>query len=104
MGMDIHMHCSITILLKLPSYTYRFSSVPVCILWFLEFGHDIIVSPPHPTSHCLHVVISLVKDAGLEVRFSCEDTFRSDKRDLLAIYSAVDELGVNRIGLADTVG
>eukprot|EP01147_Barroeca_monosierra_P003367 gene3367-8277_t len=49
-------------------------------------------------------VISLVKDAGLEVRFSCEDTFRSDKRDLLAIYSAVDELGVNRIGLADTVG
>ncbi|EGD82770.1 homocitrate synthase [Salpingoeca rosetta] len=49
-------------------------------------------------------VISFVQDAGLEVRFSCEDTFRSDKSELLDIYAAVDALGVDRIGLADTVG
>ena len=54
---------------------------------------------------CLpHFSCSFVKEHGLEVRFSCEDTFRSDRSDLLAIYAAVDELGVNRVGLADTVG
>jgi len=31
-------------------------------------------------------VIKYVKSHGLEVRFSCEDTFRSDKTDLLRIY------------------
>ena len=40
----------------------------------------------------------------MEVRFSCEDTFRSDRDELLEIYSAVDKLGVDRVGLADTVG
>lgn len=45
-----------------------------------------------------------MKDQGLEVRFSCEDTFRSHRDELLAIYKAVDDLGVNRVGLADTVG
>eukprot|EP01120_Amphizonella_sp_Union-15-10_P007915 TRINITY_DN273_c0_g2_i1.p1 TRINITY_DN273_c0_g2~~TRINITY_DN273_c0_g2_i1.p1 ORF type:complete len:556 (-),score=76.39 TRINITY_DN273_c0_g2_i1:116-1783(-) len=49
-------------------------------------------------------VILYAKNSGLEVRFSCEDTFRSDMTDLLKIYSAVDKLGVNRVGLADTVG
>eukprot|EP00039_Didymoeca_costata_P013869 m.217610 g.217610 ORF g.217610 m.217610 type:complete len:567 (-) comp15888_c0_seq9:1087-2787(-) len=49
-------------------------------------------------------VIRFVKDKGLEIRFSCEDTFRSDPTDLLTIYKAVDEMGVDRVGLADTVG
>jgi hypothetical protein len=33
-----------------------------------------------------------------------EDSFRSDLVDLLSIYSAVDKVGVNRVGIADTVG
>jgi homocitrate synthase len=41
---------------------------------------------------------------NVEVRFSCEDAFRTDPNDLLRIYSAVDALGVNRVGIADTVG
>ncbi|AFZ68230.1 homocitrate synthase [Deinococcus peraridilitoris] len=49
-------------------------------------------------------VISFVKSQGVTVRFSAEDTFRSQERDLLAVYRAVDEVGVHRVGLADTVG
>lgn len=49
-------------------------------------------------------VVSYVKSQGLEVRFSSEDSFRSDAKDLYHIYSAVDQVGVNRVGLADTVG
>ena len=49
-------------------------------------------------------VIRFVKSRGCNVRFSSEDTFRSDKRDLLAVYEAADDAGVDRVGLADTVG
>lgn len=49
-------------------------------------------------------VIEYVKSKKMEVRFSCEDSFRSDKSDLLKIYSAMDKLGVQRVGIADTVG
>ena len=49
-------------------------------------------------------VIDFVKSNGCNVRFSSEDTFRSDKKDLLRVYAAADEVGVNRVGLADTVG
>lgn len=35
---------------------------------------------------------------------SSEDSFRSDLVDLLALYKAVDKAGVNRVGIADTVG
>ncbi|MCJ1455321.1 Saccharopine dehydrogenase [Mycoblastus sanguinarius] len=49
-------------------------------------------------------VIDFVKSKGLEVRFSSEDSFRSDLVDLLSIYSAVDKVGVHRVGIADTVG
>lgn len=49
-------------------------------------------------------VIEFVKSRGCNVRFSSEDTFRSDKKDLLRVYAAADEVGVNRVGLADTVG
>ncbi len=49
-------------------------------------------------------VIEFVKGQGLEVRFSSEDSFRSDLVDLLTIYRSVDKIGVNRVGIADTVG
>ena len=49
-------------------------------------------------------VIEFVKSQGLEVRFSSEDSFRSDLVDLLTIYRGVDKIGVNRVGIADTVG
>lgn len=42
---------------------------------------------------------------GIELRFSTEDSFRSEEAELLRIYLAVDKLGVvNRLGIADTVG
>ena len=50
------------------------------------------------------LVIQFVKSKGIEIRFSSEDSFRSDLVDLLSIYSAVDKVGVNRVGIADTVG
>ncbi|KAF4124095.1 homocitrate synthase [Geosmithia morbida] len=49
-------------------------------------------------------VIDYVKSQGVEVRFSSEDSFRSDLVDLLTLYKAVDNAGVNRVGIADTVG
>lgn len=49
-------------------------------------------------------VISFVKDHGKEVRFSSEDSFRSTEGDLLRVYKAVDAMGVDRVGVADTVG
>src|SRR5512141_1790892 len=48
--------------------------------------------------------IRLALDAGLEVRFSAEDAFRSEEADLLTVYRAAVALGVHRVGLADTVG
>ncbi|KAI4120931.1 MAG: hypothetical protein LQ338_006670 [Usnochroma carphineum] len=48
-------------------------------------------------------VIQYVKSQGKEIRFSSEDSFRSDLVDLLSIYSAVDKVGVTRVGIADTV-
>ncbi|KAJ3577754.1 hypothetical protein NPX13_g2812 [Xylaria arbuscula] len=64
-------------------------------------------------------VIEYIKSRGCEVRFSSEDSFRSDLVDLLSIYRAVNTLrtattnrgclkrnnvGVGRVGVADTVG
>ena len=49
-------------------------------------------------------VVSFIRDQGLEVRFSTEDSFRSDLEDILAVYQEVAALGVNRVGIADTVG
>ncbi|KAG9029667.1 mitochondrial Homoaconitase [Serendipita sp. 407] len=49
-------------------------------------------------------VINFVKSKNIEVRFSSEDSFRSDLVDLLSIYQTVDKIGVNRVGIADTVG
>ncbi len=41
---------------------------------------------------------------GMELRFSTEDSFRSEEADLLRVYLAVDKVGVDRFGIADTVG
>jgi len=49
-------------------------------------------------------VITFIKDNGKEVRFSSEDSFRSTEGDLLKVYKAVDAMGVDRVGVADTVG
>ncbi|KAI3633586.1 hypothetical protein MIR68_008533 [Amoeboaphelidium protococcarum] len=49
-------------------------------------------------------VVNYIKSKGLEVRFSSEDSFRSDLVDLLNIYRTMDRIGVNRVGIADTVG
>ncbi|HET7700419.1 MAG TPA: homocitrate synthase [Candidatus Limnocylindria bacterium] len=49
-------------------------------------------------------VITFIKDHGKEVRFSSEDSFRSTEGDLLRVYKAVDSFGVDRVGVADTVG
>lgn len=49
-------------------------------------------------------LIRRIRAAGRYVRFSAEDAFRSDPSDLFAIFNAVVEAGVQRIGLPDTVG
>jgi homocitrate synthase len=49
-------------------------------------------------------VVEYIKRHDLEVRFSSEDSFRSNLVDLLTVYHAVDRIGVNRVGIADTVG
>ncbi|CAD6574559.1 MAG: Saccharopine dehydrogenase [Tremellales sp. Tagirdzhanova-0007] len=49
-------------------------------------------------------VIEFVKSKNIEIRFSSEDSFRSELVDLLSIYRTVDKIGLNRVGVADTVG
>ncbi len=49
-------------------------------------------------------VVAWIKAQGVEVRFSTEDSLRSDPEDIFEVYAAVDKLGVNRVGVADTVG
>jgi homocitrate synthase len=49
-------------------------------------------------------VIDFVLSSGKEVRFSCEDAFRSNLQEILPLYRQVAQLGVHRVGVADTVG
>lgn len=49
-------------------------------------------------------VIGYLKAAGIETRFSTEDTFRSNFADVMTVYRAMDLAGVDRVGVADTVG
>lgn len=49
-------------------------------------------------------VIKYVQAHNLEICFLGEDSFRSDFAEILKLYSVVDRLGVNRIGIANTVG
>ncbi|MGC3998633.1 MAG: hypothetical protein QM767_14695 [Anaeromyxobacter sp.] len=48
--------------------------------------------------------VELAVRAGLEVRFSAEDAFRSEVNDVLSVYRAAEHLGVHRVGVTDTVG
>lgn len=49
-------------------------------------------------------VIELLQGEGVEIRFSAEDSLRTDRDDLYRVYQAVDALGLERVGVADTVG
>ncbi len=51
-------------------------------------------------------VIGYIKEQrpDLEIRFSTEDSFRSDVVDLREVYQVVDGMGLDRVGIADTVG
>ncbi|KEY75157.1 hypothetical protein S7711_01605 [Stachybotrys chartarum IBT 7711] len=42
-------------------------------------------------------VIEYLQSTGVEIRFSSEDSFRSDLVDILALYKAVDKAGVHRV-------
>ena len=66
-----------------------------------EFSHGKSVDD---IIHEAKQVITFIKDSGKEVRFSSEDSFRSTEGDLLKVYKAVDSFGVDRVGVADTVG
>ncbi len=50
------------------------------------------------------VVVEYLVQQKVEVRFSTEDSLRSNPEDLFRVYEAVDQMGVNRVGIADTVG
>lgn len=49
-------------------------------------------------------VIGYLRKYNVEIRFSSEDTFRTNLDDLMRVYRAVAKMGVHRVGLADTVG
>jgi len=49
-------------------------------------------------------VLEFLRPFNVEMRFSTEDSLRSDPADLFRVYEAVDRIGVNRVGIADTVG
>jgi homocitrate synthase len=82
-------------------------------------GIDVVIgtsSPLRKFSHgkSIDEIISLAEKVlpwiraqapDIELRFSTEDTFRSQEADLWRVYLAVDRLGVvNRLGTADTIG
>ena len=49
-------------------------------------------------------VVKFLQQHNVQIRFSSEDSFRSELKDLLKIYKAVSSLGIDRVGIADTVG
>ncbi|HUZ69841.1 MAG TPA: homocitrate synthase [Candidatus Saccharimonadales bacterium] len=79
-------------------------------------GVDVLIATSsrlRPVSHGFSIdeiiemgsaVVGAIQAAGREARFSTEDSFRSDPDDLVRIYRAIDRAGVDRVGLADTVG
>ncbi|MHB8488145.1 MAG: homocitrate synthase [Candidatus Dormibacteria bacterium] len=79
-------------------------------------GVDVLIATSsrlRPVSHGMSIdeiveigtsVVGEIRGAGREARFSTEDSFRSDPEDLVRIYRAIDHAGVDRVGLADTVG
>lgn len=49
-------------------------------------------------------VVGLLRSAGISVRFSGEDAFRTDIRALVELYRKLEACGVSRVGIPDTVG
>ncbi len=49
-------------------------------------------------------VFEYLQRQNVETRFSTEDSLRSNPEDLFRVYEAVDAMGWNRVGVADTVG
>lgn len=49
-------------------------------------------------------IIAYVRSNNIEIRFSGEDSFRSDFNEIVKLYSLMDRLGADRVGIADTVG
>jgi homocitrate synthase len=49
-------------------------------------------------------VLAYLATQNVEMRFSTEDSLRSNPEDLFQVYEAVDRMGVHRVGVADTVG
>jgi homocitrate synthase len=47
-------------------------------------------------------VINYVKAHSLEIRFSGEDSFRTDFAEIVKLYSTLDQLGLDRVGIADS--
>ena len=79
-------------------------------------GVDVLIATSsrlRPVTHGLSIdeiievgtaVVGEIRGAGRESRFSTEDSIRSDPVDLVRIYRAIDRAGVDRVGIADTVG
>jgi len=68
-----------------------------------EFSHGMAMSQVIDRS--VQVLAWLREQApNMELRFSTEDSFRSLESDLFRVYLAVDQVGVDRFGIADTVG
>jgi homocitrate synthase len=68
-----------------------------------EFSHGLAME--QVTERSVEVLSWLRAQAPhLEIRFSTEDSFRSEEADLFRVYLAVDKVGADRFGIADTVG
>jgi homocitrate synthase len=79
-------------------------------------GVDVLIATSsrlRPVSHGMDIdeiieigtaVVGEIRRARVEARFSTEDSFRSDPDDLVRVYRAIDRAGVDRVGIADTVG
>ena len=48
--------------------------------------------------------VKYAKDIGLKVRFTCEDASRTNRNELIELYSKAVEAGTDRISIADTIG
>lgn len=81
------------------------SATKLCSLKKLEFyGANIVALSAIEVIQFVKSKRSKRTGLPIEIRFSSEDSFRSDLVDLLMLYSAVSKVGVNRVGIADTVG
>ncbi len=68
-----------------------------------DFSHGMAMS--QIIDRAVEVLSWIRKQAPeVELRFSTEDSFRSEEADLFRVYLAVDQVGVDRFGIADTVG